>query len=227
MLSLGNWGQRLRPLFEEVTQVTLWSSWSLSKEGHISQTEQGCFPVSINDTYPVVRRKQALYDYMDLSSVIFYNNNLYGLNAPMAQTSRRTWHRPMIVQKLLFRCGASAISCGKRPSKKNICFTVICNPYIQGFVLQNPTNEQSGLFSPPHERSYSFASCGQQVEASVFPSPLLTSNVLEQQTIAFAMDLGTNDINPTPPHPMRSVASHHVLQYWRMTSHHTQPTPHA
>ena len=104
-------------------------------------------------------------------------------------TSRRTWHRPMIVQKLLFRCGASAISCGKRPSKKP-------------FVLQNPTNEQSGLFSSPHERSYSFASCGQQVEASVFPSPLLTSNVLEQQTIAFALDLGTNDItpHPTPPH---------------------------
>ena len=44
------------------------------------------------------------------------------------KTSRRTWHRPMIVQKLLFRCGANAISCGKRPSKKN-CFTVVCNPY--------------------------------------------------------------------------------------------------
>ena len=73
---------------------------------------------------------------------------------------------------------------------------------LQGFVLQNPTNEQSGLFSSPHERSYSFASCGQQVEANVFPSPLLTSNVLEQQTIAFALDLGTNDItpHPTPPH---------------------------
>ena len=73
---------------------------------------------------------------------------------------------------------------------------------LQGFVLQNPTNEQSSLFSSTHERSYSFASCGQQVEASVFPSPLLTSNVLEQQTIAFALGLGTNDItpHPTPPH---------------------------
>ena len=47
----------------------------------------------------------------------------------ITKTSRRTWHRPMIVQKLLFRCGASAISCGKRPSKKNIRFTVVCNPY--------------------------------------------------------------------------------------------------
>ena len=65
---------------------------------------------------------------------------------------------------------------------------------LQGFVLQNPTNEQSGLFSSPHERSYSFASCGQQVKASVFPSPLLTSNVLEQQTIGFALDLGTNAV---------------------------------
>jgi hypothetical protein len=72
---------------------------------------------------------------------------------------------------------------------------------LQGFVLQNPTNEQSGLFSSPHERSYSFASCGQQVEASVFPSPWLTSNVLEQQTIAFALDLGTNDITPHPTTP--------------------------
>ena len=73
---------------------------------------------------------------------------------------------------------------------------------LQGFVLQNPTNEQSGLFSSPHERSCSFASCGQQVGSSVFPSPLLTSSVLEQQTIAFALDLGTNDItpHPTPPH---------------------------
>ena len=43
---------------------------------------------------------------------------------------------------------------------------------LQGFVLQNPTNEQSGLFSSPHERSYSFASCGQQVEASVCPHPV-------------------------------------------------------
>ena len=72
---------------------------------------------------------------------------------------------------------------------------------LQGFVLQNPTNEQSGLFSSPHERSYSFASCGQQVEATVFPSPLLTSNVLEQQNIAFALDLGTNDITPHPTTP--------------------------
>ena len=37
---------------------------------------------------------------------------------------------------------------------------------LQGFVLQNPANDQSGLFSSPHERSYSFASGGQQVEAS-------------------------------------------------------------
>jgi len=131
------------------------------------------------------------------------------------KTSRRTWHRPMIVQKLLFRCGANAISCGKRPSKKNPLYCGL-QP-LQGFVLQNPTNEQSGLFSSPHERSCSFASCGQQVGSSVFPSPLLTSSVLEQQTIAFALDLGSNDITPhptpPPPHPMRSVASHHVLQY--------------
>ena len=55
---------------------------------------------------------------------------------------------------------------------------------LQGFVLQNPANDPSGLFSSPHERSYSFASGGQQVEPSVFPSTLVTSNVFEQQTIA-------------------------------------------
>ena len=47
--------------------------------------------------------------------------------------------------------------------KKNIRFSVGLQP-LQGFVLQNPANEQSGLFSRPHERSYSFASGGQQVE---------------------------------------------------------------
>ena len=65
---------------------------------------------------------------------------------------------------------------------------------LQGFVFQNPANDQSGLFSSPHERSYSFASGGQQVEASVFPSPLVTSNIFEQQTTAFALDLGTNAV---------------------------------
>ena len=61
-------------------------------------------------------------------------------------------------------------------------------------MLQNPANDQSGLFSSPHERSYSFASGGQQVEVNVFPSPLVTSNLFEQQTIAFALDLGTNAV---------------------------------
>ena len=38
---------------------------------------------------------------------------------PASQTGNfyHPWHRPMIVQKLLFRCSASAISCGKRPKK--------------------------------------------------------------------------------------------------------------
>ena len=58
-----------------------------------------------------------------------YWDNLGVESSHLSQTSRRTWHRPMIVQKLLFRCGAGAISCGKRPSKKNIRFTVVCNPY--------------------------------------------------------------------------------------------------
>ena len=65
---------------------------------------------------------------------------------------------------------------------------------LQGFVPQNPVKDQSGLFSSPHERSYSFASGGKKVEASVFPSPLVTSNVFEQQTIAFALDLGANAV---------------------------------
>ena len=38
---------------------------------------------------------------------------------------------------------------------------------LQGFVPQNPANEERRLFSSPHERSYSFASGGQQVEAIV------------------------------------------------------------
>ena len=50
----------------------------------------------------------------------------------MAQTSRRTWYWPMIVQKLLFH----VVSLWRQRDfmwqttiKKNIRFTVVCNPY--------------------------------------------------------------------------------------------------
>ena len=65
-----------------------------------------------------------------------YWDNLGVGSSHLSQTSRRTWHRPMIVQKLLFRCGAGAISCGKRPSKKTSALLWFAT--LRGFCAAKP-----------------------------------------------------------------------------------------
>ena len=137
--------------------------------------------------------------------------------------TRRTWHRPMIVQKWLFRCGASAISCGKRP-KKNIRFTVVCNPYR---VLCCKTRRTNKVAFSLHRMRDLTAS-----PVAVSKSKPVCSHLhcwlrmyLNNKPLRLPWTWERMISHPTPPHPMRSIASHHVLQYWRMISHHTQPHP--
>ena len=108
--------------------------------------------------------------------------------------------------------------------KKNIRFTVVCNPYRVLCCKTRRTNKVA--FSLHRMRDLT-------------ASPVAVSKwkpVCSHLHCWLGMYLNNKPLrlpwtwermisHPTPPHPMRSIASHHVLQYWRMISHHTQPHP--
>ena len=126
---------------------------------------------------------------------------------------------------MLFRCGASAISCGKRPSKKTSALLWFAT--LTGFCAAKPDERTKWPFLFTAWEILQLRQLRSASRSQCVPISIVDFECTWTTNHCVCLGLGNEwyhtPPHPTPPHPMRSVASHHVLQYWRIITHPTPP----